>query len=138
MKTLSVVLFVPFLMIIATLQAEAETLTVVLKEEQIRPNGNRRLLTEAAFGRKLLNMGAASDTKDQTVANKSGFVRTEASTGDKSSDSDDHEADDSNPLYNYGSSSRSSSTESRGAKRYYPCGIRREGNDTPAPCDKGD
>ncbi|KAF5464780.1 hypothetical protein F2P56_014832 [Juglans regia] len=108
MKTL-LLLFVAFLLILATLQTNAETHALTVQ-------ANYRLLsrTESTPGRKL-NAGASHDSVNNDVVSASAETTTAVANSD-TADTDDHEA---NPSYRgniNGTNSPSSSTDTH---RYY-------------------
>ena len=97
MKTV-LALIVAFLLIIATLQANAET----LKVGERRLKAKRQLLNEATKVNRKLSVGATStESKDQTAqaANQGTATSTETETDSNTN----NDPDDVNPTYgNYG------------------------------------
>ncbi|GMY38466.1 late secretory pathway protein [Fagus crenata] len=98
MKTV-LALCVAFLLILATLQTNAET----LKVEQRRLKAKRQLLNEATLGRKVSVGVGPADTKDQTVN------QSPTSTETKTDGNANNDDDEVNPTYgSYGHASGSS------------------------------
>lgn len=103
MKTV-LALFFAFLLIIATLQANAET----LKVDERRLKAKRQLLNEAIGGGRKVNVGVAPETKDNQPVSHGATSSTSSETT-KTDSNTNNDKDETNPNYqSYGHGSGSS------------------------------